>query len=601
MPLPTVLPMTRHPMACFRALLLLLALVAAGTSGAAEAPSLQARRQALDRLLAEYWQDTLKQSPEFATIVGDDRYNDRWSDNSLAAGAARQQALGNWLARFEAIDSSDFPEVERLNRELMIDQLRDALDGLRLKLNLMPLDQTNGAQLQYPEFAGVVPTGTVRHYQDWLARLNAMPAQIDQLIEVSRAGVKAGLIPPKYLLEKVAAQCLAIARPAGLDSAFAAPLASMPDRFSDADRARLKAAIIAAIDGKVRPAYRRLAHFVSREYAPKGRLQPGVWALPDGDALYRYMVRSQTTTDLTPQAIHELGLREVARIEAEQTAIARSFGYHDLASFRVALKQDRDTFASSPEQILERYRAYNAQMEPVLPRLFGLLPKTAVQVSAVESYREQEAPGASYLQGSPDGKRPGQIYVNTGDFAHRSLLTIESTAYHEGSPGHHMQLSIAQTLPELPPFRQQGGYTAYVEGWALYSERLGKDVGFYTEPLSDYGRLSDELLRANRLVLDTGVHFRRWTRQQMVDWFHAHSSDDEPEVQSETDRYIAWPGQALGYKLGQLRILELRDEAKAALGERFDIRQFHDIVLSGGALPLDALSDRVHHWLKTSR
>lgn len=597
-------PMTCRARRVLSVLLLLLGSVwlrVPDARAADPAPTLEARRQALDRLLAEQWQDTLRQSPEFATVLGDDRYNDRWSDNSLAASAARQASLANWLARFEAIDSRDFPEVEQLNRTLMIDQLRDALESLRLKLNLMPLDQTNGAQLQYPQFAAVVPTDSVRHYEDWLARLNAMPAQIEQLIALSRAGLAAGLVPPKFLLEKVAVQCESIARPAGIDSAFASPLARMPEGIAAADRARLKAAIVAAIDGKVRPAYRRLAQFVRRDYAPHGRLQPGIWALPNGEALYRYLVRSQTSTDLSPKAIHELGLKEVARIEAEQTTIARRFGYDDLASFRAALKQDRDTFASSPEQILDRYRQYNAQMAPMLPKLFGLLPKTAVQVRAVEAYREQEAPGASYLQGSPDGKRPGLIYVNTGDFAHRSLLTIESTAYHEGSPGHHMQVSIAQTLPELPPFRQQGGYTAYVEGWALYSEQLGKDVGFYTEPLSDYGRLSDELLRANRLVLDTGVHDQHWTRQQMVDWFHAHSSDDEPDLQSETDRYIAWPGQALAYKLGQLRILALREEAKASLGDRFDIRQFHDVVLGGGALPLDALSERVHHWLMTSR
>ena len=572
-----------------------------GCALAADDATLEARRKALDSLLAEHWQDGLKQSPEFATILGDDRYNDRWTDNSLAGIAQHRKALETWLARFEAIDSTDFPEVERLNRELMIGQLRDTLEGMQLKLNLMPLDQSNGAHLQYPQFAGVVPTDSVRHFDDWLARLNAMPAQIDQLIEVSSAGMKAGLMPPKYLLEKVALQCKAIAEPAGLDSAFAAPLQNMPDSIPAAERARLRAAIVVAIDGKVRPAYRKLAGFVAKRYAPKGRRQPGIWSLPDGDALYRYSIRSQTTTDMAPQAIHDLGLAEVARIEAEQAAIAKRFGYDDLPSFREALKLDRDTFASSREQILELYRQYNAQMEPMLPKLFGLLPKTAVQVSAVEEYREKEAPGASYLQGTPDGKRPGQIYVNTGDFAHRSLLTIESTAYHEGSPGHHMQVSIAQTLPELPPFRQQGGYNAYVEGWALYAERLGKEVGFYTEPLSDYGRLSDELLRANRLVLDTGVHYKHWTRQQMVDWFHAHSSDDEPDLQSETDRYIAWPGQALGYKLGQLRILQLREEAKASLGDRFDIRHFHDIVLSGGALPLDALSERVHNWLKTSR
>ncbi|WP_293371204.1 DUF885 family protein [Nevskia sp.] len=583
-----------------RALALLLCMVV-GNAWAAEDSTLEARRKALDSLLAEHWQEVLQQNPEFATVLGDNRYNDRWSDGSLAGMEAERASMEAWLARFTAIDSSGFPDTERLNRELMIGQLRDSIEGMQLKFNLMPLDQSGGAHLQFPEFGSVVPTETVQHYEEWLSRLNAIPAQLDQLIDVARAGMQAGLMPPKFLLAKVAVQCEAIAEPAGLDSPFAAPLQKLPASIPAAEQARLKALIVAAIDSKVRPAYRRLAQFVAKDYAPKGRLEPGLWSLPNGDALYRYAIRSQTTTDLAPQAIHDLGLAEVTRIEAEQAAIAKRFGYDDLASFRAALKQDRDTFASSREQILDLYRKYNAQMEPMLPQLFGLLPKTAVQVSAVEEYREKEASGASYLQGTPDGKRPGQIYVNTGDFANRSLLTIESTAYHEGSPGHHMQIAIAQTLPGLPPFRQQGGYTAYVEGWALYSERLGKDVGFYTEPLSDYGRLSDELLRANRLVLDTGVHYKHWTRQQMVDWFHTHSSDDEPDLQSETDRYIVWPGQALAYKLGQLRILSLREEAKAALGDRFDIRQFHDTVLSGGALPLDALSARVHDWLKTSR
>ena len=576
-------------------------LACAGLLQAAAAEPLDDRRKALAALLDEQWQDTLKESPELATVIGDYRYNDRWSDGSQAAIDGQRQRDEAFLARFKAIDASDFADGESLNRTLIIDQLTDRLEHQRLKLNLMPLDQSGGAHLEYPSLAAVVPTETVRHYEDWLARLNAMPEQVDQLIATARAGLAAGMVPPKYLLTKVASQCQAIAAAAGVDSAFAAPLQRFPDSIPVAERARLKAAIVTAIDDKVRPAYRRLAAFVARDYAPKGRAEPGLWSLPDGDELYRYKIRSETTTTLAPQAIHELGLAEVARIEAEQAAIARRFGYDDLASFRIALKQDRDTFARSGEQILERYRHYLAQMEPVLPRLFGRLPKTAVQVNAVEKYRQKEAPGASYLQGTPDGRRPGQIYVNTGDFAERSLLTIESTAYHEGSPGHHLQIAIAQTLEDLPPFRQQGGYTAYVEGWALYAERLGKDVGFYTEPLSDYGRLSDELLRANRLVLDTGVHYKHWTRQQMVDWFHAHSSDDEPEVQSETDRYIAWPGQALSYKLGQLRILALRDEAQAALGERFDIRAFHDTVLGGGALPLDSLSERVRAWIAVSR
>ncbi len=584
-----------------RTLVAVACLLCALSARAAGLAPVEERRQALSALLEAQWQDSLKQSPEFATIVGDYRYNDRWTDGSLAAIAERQRQAQDFLARFEAIDASGFSEAERLNRELIIEQLKEGLESNRLGLDLMPLDQTVGVHLQYPQFASLVPTDTARHYDDYIARLDAMPEQVDQLIAIAREGLRRGLMPPRFLLEKVTSQCRDIATPAGLASPFAQPLLKFPDSIPAAEQARLKAAALAAIDGKVRPAYRRLAAFVARDYAPKGRSEPGLWALPDGDALYRYLIRSKTTTTMAPQAIHELGLAEVARIEAEQAQIARRYGYEDLASFREALKQDRDTFASSRQQIVDAYTRYNAQMEPMLPKLFGLLPKTSVIVKQVEEYREKEAPGAAYMQGTPDGKRPGQIEVNTGDFEHRSLLIIESTAYHEGSPGHHMQISIAQTLPELPPFRQQAGYTAYVEGWALYAERLGKDVGFYQEPLSDYGRLSDELLRANRLVLDTGVHYKHWTRQQMVDWFHAHSSDDEPEVQSETDRYIAWPAQALAYKLGQLRILALRDEAKAALGERFDIRAFHDTVLGGGALPLDVLSERVRAWIAASK
>jgi len=253
--------------------------------------------------------------------------------------------------------------------------------------------------------------------------------------------------------------------------------------------------------------------------------------------------------------------------------------------------------AASREDILNRYRGYLAGMQPELPKLFGLLPKTKVEVVPVEPFREKEAAAAEYHQGTPDGSRPGQIFVNTGDYQNRSVLSIESTAYHEGIPGHHMQISIAQTLPKLPPFRQQAGYTAYIEGWALYAEQLGKEVGFYKDPLSYYGHLSDELLRADRLVLDTGVHYKHWSRQQMVDFFHAHSSEDEPDVQAETDRYITWPGQALAYKMGQLKILELRARAKQALGDKFDIRAFHDEILGGGALPLDVLEARTDAWI----
>ena len=570
---------------------------------AASAPvaDVTTRVAAQNKLLDEQWQHTLENAPEYATILGDLRYNDRFSDLSLAHAQAEYRWTGDFLRRFQAIDTRGFSDNDKLNHELMVRQLKDAMRAHELKLDEMPLDQMNGIHLQLAGFISSIPFDNTKEYEDYLARLKAVPAAFDQVADVARQGLRDRMMPPKYLLEAVVKQIDAIGKPAGMDSVFAEPLKHFPASVSAADQARLKQAILAAIDQDVRPAYAKLGTFVARDYAPHGRLQPGVWDLPNGDAIYRFDVQQMTTTDQTPEQIHELGLKEVARIEGEMTKIAHAQGYKDLAAFRAALKTNPKVHATSREDILNRYRGYLAQMQPELPKLFGLLPKTKVVVVPVEPFREKEAAAAEYHQGTPDGSRPGQIFVNTGDFAHRSVLTIESTAYHEGIPGHHMQISIAQTLPKLPPFRQQGGYTAYVEGWALYAEQLGKDIGFYKDPLSDYGRLSDELLRADRLVLDTGVHYKHWTRQQMVDFFHAHSSEDEPDVQAETDRYITWPGQALAYKMGELKILQLRARAKRELGKRFDIRAFHDEILDGGALPLDVLEQRVDGWIAAQK
>ena len=340
---------------------------------------------------------------------------------------------------------------------------------------------------------------------------------------------------------------------------------------------------------------------MEKTYAPAGRTELGLWSLPDGEARYRFAIRSSTTTDTDAESIYQLGLREVARIEAEQTAIAKKLGGTDLASFRRSLKANPKMLATSRDDVLEHYRRYIAQMQPKLPELFGLLPKAPVEVVPVEAFREKEAAAASYVDGTPDGTRPGKVFVNTYDFGHRSLLIMESTAYHEGVPGHHMQVSLAQELPSLPPFRQHEFFTAYVEGWALYSEQLGKEVGFYQDPYSDFGRLDSELLRACRLVLDTGVHYKHWTRQQMVDYFHAHSNEDETDVQAETDRYVAWPAQALAYKLGQLKISELRERARTQLGAKYDVKAFHDEILNGGALPLDVMDARVQGWIERQR
>ena len=573
--------------------------VQAAPAAQAAAPQgdVASRVQALNALLAEQWQHTLQSQPEFATALGDLRYNDRWSDLSLAHAAAEHKVNQDFLKRFKAIDTTGFSDSDKLNQQLMVRQLTDALRADDLKLNEMPLDQMGGVHIALAGFVSSIPFDNTKEYDDYLTRLRAVPKAFDQVIDVAKQGMRDKMMPPKYLLEEVVTQISNIDKSAGMDSAFAEPLKHFPKSVSAADQKRLHDAILAAIDNDVLPAYRKLGDFVAKDYAPNGRTEPGIWNLPNGEAIYRYDIEQMTTTDKSADEIHALGLSEVKRIEGEMTAIAKSQGFADLASFRASLKANPKTHATSRDDILNRYRGYLAQMQPELPKLFGMLPKTKVVVMPVEAFREKEAPAAEYHPGTPDGSRPGQIFVNTGDFANRSVLTIESTSYHEGIPGHHLQISIAQTLPKLPPFRQQGGYTAYIEGWALYSEQLGKDIGFYKDPLSDYGRLSDELLRADRLVLDTGVHSKHWTRQQMVDFFHAHSSEDEPDVQAETDRYITWPAQALAYKTGELKILELRARAKQELGSQFDIRAFHDEILNGGALPLDVLESRVNDWI----
>lgn len=577
-------------------LLIAAAIVVRGTH-AQSAASLEERRRAFSSLLDEQWQYTMRESPEFATVVGDYRYNDRWSDGSLAHIAQQAEDEKKFLARFEAIDSTGFPEQEQLSKELMVRGMKEDLEGYQLKLFEMPIDQFSGAHLQLAQFTAVVPFDSVKQYDDYIARLNTFPQVLDQVIEVMQRGQKDKLMPPRYLLEKVVSQCRSIAAPAGAENAFALGLKKFPKDITAADQKRVSDAIVSAIDNKVRPAYLKLASFVETSYAPSGRTQEGIWSLPNGDALYRYFIRTRTTTDASPDQIHQLGLQQVAEIEQQQTAIALKLGAKDLKSFRASLKTDPKVIPTSREQILDLYRKYIAQMQPQLPKLFGLLPKEPVEVVPVEQFREKEASAAQYVPGTPDGSRPGKVFVNTGDFQHRTTLEIESTAYHEGIPGHHMQISIAQELPTLPPFRQHALYTAYVEGWALYSERLGKEVGFYQDPYSDFGRLNAELLRACRLVLDTGVHAKHWNRDQMVQFFREHSGEDDPDIQAETDRYIANPAQALAYKLGQLKFLELRQRAKDQLGSKFDVRAFHDEMLNGGSMPLDVLDARTNRWL----
>ena len=555
-------------------------------------------KQQLDDLLHEEWEFELRTQPESATIYGDNRYNDRLTDYSIGAIQANYRMTKDFLRRFEALDVSSLPEQDQLSKELMIRNLRRSIENVDLKLYEMPIDQFNGLHLQYAQLISIFPFATAKDYENYLARLHQFPRMFDQIIVLGKAGEHDGLMPPKFLLEKVVTQADAIGVNGG---PFLEPVKKFPKAISAADQKRLRAAVEATVREEVQPAYRKFSKFVKDDYAPKGRTHEGVWSLPNGDALYRYLVEQSITTSLTPDQIHTLGWQQVRSIEAEMTQLAKRQGYADLKSFRAAIHDNPRNRATSREQILDAYRKYTDEMYGKVGQLFGRQPKARLTIVPVESFREKEAADAEYWVGSPDGKRRGRVVVNTGDYAHRSLAEVESTAYHEGVPGHHFQLSIAQELPSLAPFRQHANYTAYIEGWGLYAERLGKEVGLYQDPISDYGRLSGEMLRAIRLVVDTGVHAKHWTRQQMVDFFHEHSTEDEPSIQAEVDRYIAMPGQALAYKVGQLKIIELRERAKKELGAKFDIKAFHDEVLDAGALPLDVLEQRVDGWIRNQK
>ena len=480
----------------------------------------------------------------------------------------------------------------------MVRSLRDDVEAAQFKSWEMPATQFGGIHLGYASLAFNTPFRNVKDYEDYLARLRQIPWVLEQATGHMRDGLRDHLIPPKYLLEKVATQAQQIADGPLEKSPFTEPLRKFPDSISEADRKRLSEGIEGIVRNEVAPAYAKFAKFVREDYAPHGRLDPGTWALPDGEARYRFAVRQQTTTNFTAEEIHQLGLKSVAEIEGEMLKIARAQGFSDLKSFNAHIRQDPNLHGKSGQQFLDLYTKYRDQMYEKLPQLFGRLPKNKLAVVPMESYRSADGVPADYSIGAGDGSRPGRINVNEYAPEKRLLLNVEAIGYHEGVPGHHLQFSIAQELTDLPPFRKYDlDVNAYTEGWAFYSERLGKEVGFYQDPYSDYGRLQNEMWRAVRWVVDTGVHAKHWSRQQMVDYFREHTAMDDQNIETEVDRYIAWPAQALSYKMGQRKILELRERAQRDLGTKFDLRAFHDAVLDQGPLPLDVLEEKINGWI----
>jgi len=576
-----------------RTYLVLPLLIASAVYLAAQNPKSVADRVAgQNALFDEQYETDLRNFPERATAFGDYRYNDRLNDYSLEAVSRRHQADEAFLGRLQAISTDGFSEQDQVSHDLMIRVLKQRAADYELKEYEMPINQQNGIHTSLADLPLAVPFDSVKHYEDYVSRLHQIPRALEQVTEVLRAGAKDKLMPVRFLAEKIPGQCEGILS----SNPFLKPTTKYPDSVSAEDRQRLTREITDAINTDVFPAYKKFAEFIRTEYAPKGRTVLSVTSLADGQRRYENDIYARTTTRMSPEAIHQLGLKEIDRIEAEMTSIAKKEGFADRESFQASLKTNPKYIPKSAEQILDDFRHYIAQMEPKLPQLFTLLPKSPVTVEAIPDFQASAA--THYVTGTPDGKRPGRVVVATSNFAQRSLVDDEAVAYHEGIPGHHMQLSVQQQLQGLPKFRLHGlFFSAYGEGWALYAEQLGKEVGFYQDPVSDYGRLSSELFRAVRLVVDTGIHAKGWSRDQVVEFMRKSGAVDEPTIQSETDRYISWPAQALSYKLGQLKIRELRDRAQRDLGPKFDIRKFHDEVLDGGTLPLDMLETRVNKWI----
>ena len=576
-----------YAMRLFIAVLLLLA-----TTFAQDVRPVPERLAAQNALFDEYYETELRNRPEMATAFGDYRYNDQLNDYSLEAIAKRHQIDQDFLARVEAIPTAGFSDQDQLSHDLLVRVLQQRIADYNLKEYEMPITQQYGIHSSLADLPLSVPFDSVKHYEDYIARLHQIPRAFSRVAEVLRAGVKDKLMPVRFLSEKIPGQCEGIVKA----NPFLQPTKKYPTDISANDRVRLTREITEAINTDVLPAYKKFANFIRTEYAPQGRTTLSITSLADGQKRYENDIYGRTTTHMSAEEIHQLGLREIDRIEAEMTVIAKKEGFADLASFRASLKTNPKYIPTSSEQILDDYRHYISQMQAKLPDLFTLLPKSPVTVEAIPDFNKGAA--THYVTGTPDGKRPGRVVVATSDFAQRSLVGDEAIAYHEGVPGHHMQLSVQQQLEGLPRFRLHGlGFNAYTEGWALYAEQLGKEAGFYQDPVSDYGRLSSELFRAVRLVVDTGIHAKGWSRDQVVEFFRKAGAVDEPTIQSETDRYISWPAQALSYKLGQLKFRELRDRAQKELGPKFDLRKFHDEMLDGGTLPLDLLDERTNKWI----
>ena len=548
-------------------------------------------------LLDEAWEWRLAENPMEASRAGDRRYNKEWSDASLAAIERRHLERRDFLRRVYAIDRAALPEADELNYELFRRDLQRRVDEHQFKGYLMPFSQRGGVQ-NLDSQASYLRFETVGDYEDWLARMDKIDTVVDQTIEVANRGIEQGLVLPRVLMERIPDQIAVQLVDKGEESPFYRTFETMPDAIGQKDQQRLRAAAVKTIEDTVVPAYRKLARYFDKTYLPATRDTVGLSNLPNGSAWYEFLARRYTTTLMTPDEIHRTGLEEVKRIRGEMQAIIDELGFEgDFSDFLTFLRTDPQFYYDNPDDLYEAYLATSKRIDPELVNLFGTLPRMPYGVKPIPDAIAPDTTTAYYSRPAADGSRAGIYWVNLYKPEVRPKYEIEVLSVHEAMPGHHLQLAIQQELGDMPNFRRYSGFTAFVEGWGLYSESLGYDLGLYQDPYSRFGALTYDMWRAVRLVVDTGIHYKGWTRQQAIDFFKDNAAKTEHDIVNEIDRYIVMPGQALAYKIGQLKILSLRAHAEATLGEDFDVRAFHDELLGAGALPLDILQQRMDAWL----
>lgn len=553
----------------------------------------------LNQIFDSYWEFRLKSDPTFATYIGDHRYDDKLGDYSEAAFYADLDTVKNYLTQSEKINPNDLSETDRVSLLIFQRVAKDGIEGAKFKSYVFPISQQNGPHIDFPQLISFHPFKTQPDYQNYVTRLNAFPKQIDDIIANMQKGLAEGLLPAQVNIEKAVPQIKAqIVAKAELCELYQ-PVKNFPADFSKEVKDNLTQQVSDAILNSIVPSFKKLLDFVQNQYLPKCRKEVGIWALPDGKERYEFYARIHTTTNLTPQEIFDIGKKQLAIIQQDMNKIKEQVGFKGtLQQFMQHLRTDPKFYYSSKDSLMNGFRQILVKMDAKLPELFGRLPKAKWDLKEIEAYRADAAPDAYYYSAPEDFSRPGYFYVNTSHLNMRPKYTMEALAYHEAVPGHHLQGSIQQELQDLPKFRKHEWFTAFGEGWALYSEGLPKEVGFYSDPYSDFGRLTFQAWRATRLIVDTGIHYFKWSRQQAIDFFKQNTGLSEHNIISEVDRYIAWPGQALAYKIGQLKIQELRDKTESELGERFDVKAFHDRVLGEGCLPLDVLEEHINRWIE---